>query len=372
MSVLSQFSKALAALTPAPPFTSWDYDGLQYRWKNFVFRPALFKREAFLITAILFYIIWYFVGKSVNKRRAEAWLNAHYALLEQQFSKPSAAGGLIPDGHAEFFNFSTGRRNIESLHSVFALLPRHDGLKMLYQFCWGLADMTATAEDEIELDFKLHPSSTVPGFVWGAVSKECLRTIKRDRWDLTLTRTTESPLLSGGYCIMSEYADVTEALLKSGSLNLGAALNDPSVRPYVKSLTITDQPRERPSQPIPADQRERHVILTLRAPPASQSGATLPLVKSIFSFIDALEAGKFSLRPETRTKLRKTREELDEQIRKDAEAERREEEEQDKAAAKKKAEEERISKLSAAEQQKELERERKRQLRKAQGKVIKK
>lgn len=120
------------------------------------------------------------------------------------------------------------------------------------------------------------------------------------------------------------------------------------------------------------DERERHVILSLRAPPTSDSAATISLVKAVFALIDALEAGKLSLRPETRTKLRKTRDELDQQRRRDAEAEKKEEEEQDKAAAKKRAEEERISKLSAAEQQKELERERKRQLRKAQGKVIKK
>lgn len=148
-------------------------------------------------------------------------LNAHYSLLEQQFSKPVAMEGIIPDGNNEFFNFSTGRRNIESLHSVITLLPRHDALIMLVRFLWSLVDLTVSVEDEIELDFKLQPGSTAPGFVWGAVSKECLKNAKQDRWDLvslfrvqcvvtpltpsiqTLTRTTESPLLSGGYCVMS-------------------------------------------------------------------------------------------------------------------------------------------------------------------------
>lgn len=66
------------------------------------------------------------------------------------------------------------------------------------------------------------------------------------------------------------------------------------------------------------------------------------------------------------------REELDETIRKESEAEEREEKELDKAAARKKAHDERIGKLSAAEQQKELERGRKKQMRKAQGRITKK
>ena len=107
----------------------------------------------------------------------------------------------------------------------------------------------------------------------------------------------------------------------------------------------------------------------MRVPPASKAGATLPIVKATFALIDGLE--KLSLRPETRLKLRKTREDLDEQIKKEAEAEKKEEAEIDKLAQKRRAVEERVSKLSAAEQRKQLERDRKRQMRKT-SKVVKK
>lgn len=96
-----------------------------------------------------------------------------------------------------------------------------------------------------------------------------------------------------------------------------------------------------------------------------------------------------SLRPETKTKLRVTREKVEKEIKEEAAREKREEAEADKAAAKKKAEDERLSKLSAAEQHKvctpvsrvvtftepvmcrvqEREREKKRLLRKSQGRV---
>ena len=55
---------------------------------------------------------------------------------------------------------------------------------MAYRFAWSVIDLTYNTEDEVELDFKLFPSSSVPGFVWGVVSKECLKTAKQNRWDL--------------------------------------------------------------------------------------------------------------------------------------------------------------------------------------------
>lgn len=80
---------------------------------------------------------------------------------------------------------------------------------------------------------------------------------------------------------------------------------------------------------------------------------------------------KVHLRPETKTKLRKIREDLDKELKADAEKDKKEEvcvylknndftdlsykleqAVQDRKAAKKRAEEERISKLSAAEQRK--------------------
>lgn len=205
-----------------------------------------------------------------------------------------------------------------------------------------------------------------------------------------------------------EFADVTENLLKpSNQFGLPELLNDPAYKRFIRSLSvsvsprsiivcliltphrqITDQPRERPIDP--SGQRERHVILTLTVPPPSEAGATVQLVKGVFKLIDNLDT-KVTLRPETKTKLKKVRDDLEEELKKQAVADKKEEvccifntmmfnmlttfspkAENDKAAAKRKAIEEKLSKLSAAEQKKVLERERKRALRKTQGKVARK
>jgi len=59
-----------------------------------------------------------------------------------------------------------------------------------------------------------------------------------------------------------------------------------------------------------------------------------------------------NLRPETRSKMKKVREDVDKEIREEAVKEKKEEVAEDKKAARRKAELERVSRLSAAEQKK--------------------
>ena len=121
-------------------------------------------------------------------------LQAHLSILEKQFSRPTATGArgdaaaLTSDGYSDFFAFSTGRRGVASLHTVFALRPRHDFFQFAFQFLRGLIDLLYAPKDEITLDFKLHSTSAVPEFVWAIVTKGEANSIKKERWDLVSRR----------------------------------------------------------------------------------------------------------------------------------------------------------------------------------------
>jgi hypothetical protein len=93
---------------------------------------------------------------------------------------------LTSDGYSDFFVFSTGRRAVASLHTVFALRPRHDFFQFAFQFIWGLVDLLYSPKDQVTLDFKLHDvtAASVPEFVWALVAKDEANSIKKDRWDL--------------------------------------------------------------------------------------------------------------------------------------------------------------------------------------------
>ncbi|KAG6821261.1 hypothetical protein H0H93_002371 [Arthromyces matolae] len=281
----------LKGLSPPPVIVPPEYDGLQYKWKMFVFRPAMFKLELVLLIGIAVYLAAVYLGIQRNK-----------------------------------------------------------------------------SKDDVTLDFKLAPGALANDFVWAVVAKDELLSIKQNRWDLTFTKTSENPALPSSLSVMSEFADITDNLLKPA---LVTALSNPKVSPYFRSLSVTDQPRQRPEAPLPAEKRRKHVLLSLSLPSRAQE--TEELVAALFPFIDSLH--NINLRPETKNKLKKVREELDKSLKADAEKEKKEEEQQaaeDRKAAKRKLEEERVAKLPAAEQQKYLEKERKRLLRKAQGKVVRK
>lgn len=128
---------------------------------------------------------------------------------------------------------------------------------------------------------------------------------------------------------------------------------------YPHLFKVTDQPYERPLKPLQPSERKKYVILSLSCPPPSQASATVPLVTGVFQLVDALSAatGKplLSLRPETKTKLRKKREELDAELKADSEKDAKEaakEALEAKEAAKRKAEQDRIASLPASEQAK--------------------
>ncbi|KAH9853455.1 DUF1682-domain-containing protein [Lenzites betulinus] len=371
-------------LTPPMPNVSPEYDGFELKWKFLTFRPAYFKNEVYFLGAALLYVAVYFIGKRANERRASKWFEAHKSLYESQFSKPTHVDGLSQDGYSDFFIFSTGRRALTSLHTTFTLRPRHDLFQYIFQTLRGLVELDYKVYDELELEFTFREPAgkegAVPECVWAVVAKDAMKTIRNERWDLTLTKTAESTALPATLAVMTEFADVTTNLLKPyGTLSLPAILASPAIQPYFRSLSLTDQPRTRPELPLPSSERSKRLILTLALPPSADASATLPLLAAVFQLVDVIAGeGKLpgargglqaALRPETRTKLRKTREDVDRQIREEAAREKREEADEQKAAAKKKAQEERLSKLSAAEQKKALEREKKRAIRKTQGKT---
>lgn len=114
-------------------------------------------------------------------------LDAHLSVLETQFSKPKR---WTQDGYSDFFNFSTGRRNVASLHTIFTLRPRHDFFQWAFQTARTFIDLQYRPVDDLQLDFKLFPEALAHDFVWAVVSKDELLSVKTDRWDLVSWHST--------------------------------------------------------------------------------------------------------------------------------------------------------------------------------------
>lgn len=69
---MSALLKGIQRITPQTPVNApREYDGLEWRYKAFVFRPATFSFEAIMLGVLGAYLGLYFLGKSVNNGRAQ-------------------------------------------------------------------------------------------------------------------------------------------------------------------------------------------------------------------------------------------------------------------------------------------------------------
>lgn len=67
---MSGLVKLLAAMSPTVGPITEQYDGLEYKWKMFVIRPAYFRTEAIAFGILGAYILWFLLGQYVNGARA--------------------------------------------------------------------------------------------------------------------------------------------------------------------------------------------------------------------------------------------------------------------------------------------------------------
>jgi hypothetical protein len=157
-----------------------------------------FTSELTILGFLIFYITIHVLGRWWNSSKANTWYNAHIPVFETQFTKPGLPNTIINDGAADMFQHATGRRGVTSLHTVFTFIPRHDLFQIAFTYGWVLYDLRYNPQDEVLLDFRLAtgPNDT-QGFVWGIISKDCLPTIKNERWDLvSLSAVLRSTLLN--------------------------------------------------------------------------------------------------------------------------------------------------------------------------------
>ncbi|KAG7531493.1 hypothetical protein FFLO_04291 [Filobasidium floriforme] len=366
------------ALQPQTP--SLDYTGLEYRWKNFVFRPAEFQKEAVFAGMLGLLMLVYFLGKKWNEQKARAWWSTFDPLYSSQFRamSPLPNQPLVTNSPSTHLHYLTGRRNLLSLHTVLNLLPRHNAVQYIQDLVWGVVDPVNELGDELVLDYTLGENGKGQlgeGVgVWGVVRKSGVLTkIRKERWDVTFCKTVENPQIPPTHMLLTESADSTDYLLNAPNVGLLDVLKNERTGGLLKSLIITDQPTTRPTRgPLPESARSRHLIITLRLPPNGRYEETMPWVQVGLNLCDLM--GKVAMKPETTRKLRKTRQEVSDELARSYAAEQKEENgdpEEEKKAAKRKEEAKRRAAMSDVERKKLELKEQKKQQRKAQIKQLK-
>jgi len=237
-----------------------------------------FYLEACILPFLLLIIGLHFWGTRKNKSKAQSWMNAHSKVLENEFAivgfpteastKELASTGKSADNGMNllkekskdmFLSYATGRQNIAFIDIKLSLLKRYNPLALFMNQAIGFvmesspatteqAEITAYAFDGREVDLVEQSESEIKvanssytGFICAVVHKDRMRTLRDQRYDLSLTVTKDNPKLPNWLTTMSENAELTELLLTTDMINAIKACGDDFI-----ALIISDLPEDAP------------------------------------------------------------------------------------------------------------------------------
>lgn len=365
--------------------------------------------ELLILPIIVVSVVAHVWGTKTNRRIARQWMAAHAPLLRQEYAqvgfhrrpaRSSEENELSPDelqqpstddilkerSPQDFYTYATGRRNVAFTDVKLALHRRNNPIVWAAElFLSTFTDSVVPSRERVEIiaypfdgrEAEVVPaatgakstssSSTYDGFVWAVVHKDAMRRLRDERYDVSLTITRDHAKLPPWTTVMSESAEITDAMVTPGLVEALQAAGD-----QFEYLIVTDQPLDRPVKVEDTAPKKRVYFSTRLAGNSTSPESVYSSSSAIFSYFlrlpDRLVAGG-RLRPEV---LRKIRQARDEQINR---LQRVDQEEKDSERAlkrdkgKKEKRDAMLKGLSADDQRKFLEREREKEMRKSQKKM---
>lgn len=253
-----------------------------------------FKQEGIIFAFIVVIVAIHLWGTRSNRAKAKAWIDAHASILDKEFAlvgfggrKPPSAEdvegtGLLQAGVNgklnlpvellkekalnQFSTYATGRFNIAFMDVNLTLLKRYNPLSVVaeYALSFFFDSMSAPVErmEAIIYPFDGREALSVPGqipgaaelrardtksgydgFVWAIVSKETMKQLRDERFDVSITSTKDSPKLPNWVTVMSESAEVTDLLLTPELIKAVEQAGD-----LFEHLIVSDQPIDKPTK----------------------------------------------------------------------------------------------------------------------------
>ncbi|KAI1330426.1 DUF1682 domain protein [Xylariaceae sp. FL0255] len=382
------FETPAAGATPGGPVpTAVPYT----KWYNVHERHSLseFRTEGLILFMIAVVFTFHLIGSKLNRNKAKSWAKAHAPVLTSEyavvgFERKSATVGepekIVKEKSLfEFASYATGRQNVAFMDVKISLMRRFNPLQLIAEYGTGfLFESSPTPEDSAGVaiyPFDGKESMIVPGvpgstelrskdskssfdgFVWALVNKEKMKKLRDERYDVSITFTKDHPKLPLWCTVMSESAEITQALLTD---ELIAAVEEAG--DLLDYLIISDQPTEKPTKVEEAAPRKR-LFLKYRLPSSNNYENLLPLFSYFLRLPDTL-VSVAHFRGEVMRKVKNVREENLKQITKAAEDEKAEERAMERDKAKKAKRDAELSALDAKAQKKYLEKEKEKEMRK--------
>jgi len=246
------------------------------KWYNIHERYSLadFRVEGYILGIVLTLLLFHLFGSRGNRSKAKTWMRAHAPLLRKEFalvgfsSVPKRDVDENDDGSQlirekslfEFEAYATGRQNVAFADINLLLAKRFNpvmhGVELFLGFFLDSFSMPQDVVEAIVYPFDGRENKTVPlipgtelkvekstydNFVWAIVNKEKMQKAREDRYDLSITLTKDHGKLPPWLTVMSESAEITDALLTLELIEAVTKAGD-----CLEYLVVSDQPMDKP------------------------------------------------------------------------------------------------------------------------------
>lgn len=381
-----------ATIDPAAPSVT----GVPFtKWYNVHERHSLseFKSEGLILCVALVVLLVHLIGARANRNKAKKWAKAHAPVLKNEFALVGFGGAQSADEEVqpekilkekslfEFASYATGRQNTAFMDTKVTLTKRFNPIVNVAETLFSFfMDSFPAPQDVMEAfiyPFDGKEALTVPGmpgaaeirtkdskstfdgFVWAIVNKDLMQRAREERFDLSLTFTKDHSKLPNWLTVMSESAEITEALLTPELIEAVRTAGD-----QFDYLIISDMPTDKPTTIEQTAPRKR-LFLRYRLPSSNNYESLLPLYSCFLRLPDTLvQVARF--RPEVIRKVRNARENIVSGLKKLEADEKNEERLIEKEKTKKAKRDAELKALDAKAQKKYLDKEREKELRKSQ------
>lgn len=264
------------------------------------------KVELFAVGVILAYFGLFKIGSTYNNKLANNFINSILPVLKENFYQVGVTPNQLyaQDDSQHFTLYSSGRLRIKSFIAKIELISRQNLFMWLMEFITSFfLDSVPSPQDLITIEFTFDDESSekFDNFIWAIVTKDKMDNFRNDNYFLSLTKTSESPKLPTQFVFMNEVSEMNDVLYtKKLSDLLNANINS------LKFMAITDQPIEKPDKISELKPTKKFIMQF------SLSNSNIESIKNLFTYIlnDYLDliATRASFRPELTRKVKKTRE----------------------------------------------------------------
>ena len=168
----------------------------------------------------------------------------------------------------EFCTYATGRQNVAFMDVTLKLFKRYNPLTLIFETVVSfflesvpvpIESMEATiypfdgqekdlitvsnVKEQEALESRVRGlNSSYDGFVWAVVNKNFMRKLREDRYDISFTSTKDHQKLPTWATVMSESAEITDALLTADLIKAVEQAGET----IFNHLIVTDQPVDKP------------------------------------------------------------------------------------------------------------------------------